>query len=347
MTATARLLSHELGHNIGMQHDFHKSHGGNNSPGSNTRGCEGEGLMSYGSKEDTWRPSKRPNAWSTCSNSDFVTWYKTKGHTCLRSDAGGRQNPGSGGSGECKSEPGYFGKNDAIVKGKPEWPGWPHQGVIRSAGPEDCAYKCHQVSGCTAWSLSRSNYCWLKKTNTHKVENSDFVRGKPCASHPKSCECNGQLNANGGGECNNVHEAACGRWCYVDDDAKCTETSPSHNSKYRWTCEACQGTIATRSKCTTTNGQACVFPFTFDGETHNKCITDTKNTKHETPWCSTKTDGEGVHIKGNFGDCSNHCPGSLRAQGYRGVSSSGGIQAGLMSVLMGLSVAVASKQTGE
>ena len=85
-----------------FRHDFHSSHGGNNSPGSNVHGCEGTGLMSYGSKKDTWKPSARPNAWSTCSNNDFSNWWRTKGHKCLKSGAppstGGKSKPtGSGG----------------------------------------------------------------------------------------------------------------------------------------------------------------------------------------------------------------------------------------------------------
>ena len=64
--------------------DFHLSHGGNNRPGSNTAGCEGDGLMSFGSKTDPQDRSKIPDAWSTCSNDDFENWYLTKGHRCLR-----------------------------------------------------------------------------------------------------------------------------------------------------------------------------------------------------------------------------------------------------------------------
>ena len=70
-----------------LRHDFHPSHGGNGNPGSNVRGCEGEGLMSYGSKEHTRAKSKRPNAWSTCSNSDFKNWFKTRGYQCLNEGA--------------------------------------------------------------------------------------------------------------------------------------------------------------------------------------------------------------------------------------------------------------------
>jgi len=339
--ATARLLSHELGHNIGMQHDFHKSHGGSGSPGSNTAGCEGEGLMSYGSKKETWMVSKRPDAWSTCSNSDFENWYRAGGHKCLKSGAGGSEKPG--GSGGCKSEPGFFGIGDEIVVGKPGWQGWPDQGVIISAGAEDCANKCGQVSGCKAWTLDiRSNYCWLKKTGTDKVENRDFVRGKPCTSNPKRCECNGHKNEGGAGECNGVHPVGCGKWCYVDDDAQCVDTFPSKNSPFRWTCEACLGGIATRSMCTTTDGEACVFPFTWEGATHNECIRG----GHPIPWCSTRTDGLGAHVTGNYGDCSSQCPGAIKGPVFGNLRADS-MRADLMPVLIGLSVAVVMSTAAE
>merc|ERR1711962_1210080 len=65
-------------------------------------------------------------------------------------------------------------------------------------------------------------------------------------------------------------------------------------------------TSAPSSSCQTTNGQACVFPFTFNGVTHNQCTLS----GYTTPWCSTQTDGSGNHISGNYGDCASSCPGA-------------------------------------
>jgi len=67
--ATAEIFVHELGHNLGMRHDFAEENGGPGNP------CDGKGMMSY------VRPP-RP-AWSTCSNKDFANWYQAEGNQCL------------------------------------------------------------------------------------------------------------------------------------------------------------------------------------------------------------------------------------------------------------------------
>jgi len=66
---TARTYAHELGHNVGMSHDFDRKHGGRNGR------CDGKGLMSY---------VRAPDAWSTCSNEDFKAWYNRQGYYCAR-----------------------------------------------------------------------------------------------------------------------------------------------------------------------------------------------------------------------------------------------------------------------
>jgi len=66
---TARTFAHELGHNLGMYHDFDSQHGGEGGK------CDGKGLMSYG--------SERPDKWSSCSDTDMQTWWKTEGHECV------------------------------------------------------------------------------------------------------------------------------------------------------------------------------------------------------------------------------------------------------------------------
>lgn len=67
---TAKTFAHELGHNIGMLHDFDEEHGGRKGK------CNGLGLMSYG--------EKRPDKWSSCSDTDFKKWWEKKGHDCVK-----------------------------------------------------------------------------------------------------------------------------------------------------------------------------------------------------------------------------------------------------------------------
>ena len=73
--SVADLVSHEIGHTLGMQHDFHKSHGGTGFEGNSTNPCNHKGIMSY---------SGNPKQWSDCSVKDFTAhYYSLKHNWCL------------------------------------------------------------------------------------------------------------------------------------------------------------------------------------------------------------------------------------------------------------------------
>ena len=62
--------------------------------------------------------------------------------------------------------------------------------------------------------------------------------------------------------------------------------------------------------CNTVSGPSanmpCIFPFRFRGVTYNECALDSDGY-----WCSTAVDAAGDHIggQGNWGICSQDCPG--------------------------------------
>ena len=59
------------------------------------------------------------------------------------------------------------------------------------------------------------------------------------------------------------------------------------------------------SECKTQNGTACVFPFFYKGVKYSGCTTVDNR---ETPWCSTRTDGDVNYIDHYWGNCAQDCP---------------------------------------
>jgi len=51
--------------------------------------------------------------------------------------------------------------------------------------------------------------------------------------------------------------------------------------------------------CKTTSGDACRFPFKFQGKTYYKCT----YASSPTPWCATMVDRSGVVVTNRWGDC--------------------------------------------
>ena len=64
------------------------------------------------------------------------------------------------------------------------------------------------------------------------------------------------------------------------------------------------------SSCYTTDGQQCIFPFTYKGKTYEGCTRDPGHSgrRGDYSWCATSVDSYGVAQRGSYSSCSSSCP---------------------------------------
>merc|ERR1712130_458002 len=92
-------------------------------------------------------------------------------------------------------------------------------------------------------------------------------------------------------------------WCSTLADASGTHITGNFGDCAS-SCPVEQTSTTASPACSTTTGQSCVFPFTYNGVQHTACTLS----GFPTPWCSTQTDGSGTHVTGNYGNCNADCP---------------------------------------
>ena len=89
-------MVHEVGHNLGMSHDFQGPNGNQARIAKDGSTCTGIGsLMDYGANNGG---TSNLEKWSQCSKEDLTSYYNRAGGSarfCLNNDNGSGENPGN------------------------------------------------------------------------------------------------------------------------------------------------------------------------------------------------------------------------------------------------------------
>merc|ERR1712137_351909 len=178
---SAMTFVHEVGHQLGMDHD----HAGGNGGRTDGRDCTGEGHMSYGESKKEW---------SSCSKYDFKNWWNSEGYACPHiehgtTNCGGHKAPSCKKCGEsawmCNGECTWDNEFDECVNKEERNPtflsfpgsywledgGWQNSGkyshlkVTSVSNVDGCNADCAKTPDCVAFTYvadkTRSN-CELK-----------------------------------------------------------------------------------------------------------------------------------------------------------------------------------------
>merc|ERR1712158_244392 len=61
-------------------------------------------------------------------------------------------------------------------------------------------------------------------------------------------------------------------------------------------------------ECKTNTKKNCVFPFSYEGVTYNKCTN--AGSENGAAWCATEVDANGEVVRNTWEDCEEGCPGT-------------------------------------
>merc|ERR1711862_802111 len=142
----------------------------------------------------------------------------------------------------------------------------------------------------------------------------DYIEGSR-ATCPSSCPGAGGSGSTGGCTPGTIVAGECGNTCVCSSSGEpvCTN-NPCTGSSTTSTTTTTTASTSSSTSCVTTSGpavgQTCVFPFTWNGVTHNTCADWIYGGQPAgTRWCSTQTDSAGNHVNGQgfYGFCPNTC----------------------------------------